>query len=421
MIFKFVHAADIHLDSPLLGLERYDGAPVERLRGATRRALENLVALCIDEEVGFLLIAGDVYDGDWKDYNTGLFFVSQMVRLSKKGIRVFLVRGNHDAASRITKKLRLPERVVELITRKPQTVMLDDLGVAIHGRSYPKRDVSEDLSAGYPDATPDLFNIGLLHTAIDGRPGHEPYAPCRVDALVAKGYDYWALGHVHQREVLAEDPWIVFPGNLQGRHIRETGDKGCTLVTVEDGAIVSVEHRRVDVVRWVLREVDVSGAETPDSVVDLVRVVVADELEVADGRALAVRLRLCGETDAHASLMRDPERWKGEIRAAAIEEGPDEIWIEQIRFDTRTPIDLEALRERDDPLGGLLRSFTEVREDAEALRGLARVFDDLAMKLPPELRMGTERLDLGDAAVLRALVDEVEQLLVPRLLGEEES
>ena len=223
---KFIHAADIHLDSALRGLERYEGAPVDEIRNATRRAFDNLIELAITEAVDFVLLAGDLYDGDWKDYNTGLYFVERMGRLREAGIRVYMVAGNHDAASQITKHLRVPDNVRLFATRSPERVVLDDLAVAIHGQGFANRAVTDDLSQAYAQGDPQLFNIGLLHTCLDGKPGHEPYAPCSIDGLRSKGYQYWALGHVHAREVVCRDPWIIFPGNIQGRHIRETGDVG---------------------------------------------------------------------------------------------------------------------------------------------------------------------------------------------------
>lgn len=268
---KFIHAADVHLDSPLKGLERYEGAPVEEIRSATRRAFDNLVELAVEEGVAFVLLAGDLYDGDWKDYNTGLYFVDRMRQLEVANILVFIVAGNHDAASQITKQLRLPDNVTLFATNKPQTVVLEELGVAIHGQGFAKRAVTEDMSLAYPQGDPHLFNIGLLHTCLDGKPGHEPYAPCSVDGLRTKGYKYWALGHVHTREIVSEEPWIVFPGNIQGRHIREIGPKGCTLVTVENGEVEVLEHRDLDVLRWARCTVDVSSSDTVDEIYALVR------------------------------------------------------------------------------------------------------------------------------------------------------
>ena len=216
MDFKFIVAADVHLDSPLTGLSRYEGAPVDILRGATREALENLVALAIEEKVAFVLFSGDLYDGEWKDYNTGLFLVRQLSRLREAGIKGFILYGNHDAESRITRSLRLPDNVSVFSTKKPETFLLEELGVAIHGRGFARRDEMENLAERYPEARRDFFNIGMLHTALAGAEGHEPYAPCTLGTLQSKGYDVWALGHVHARKVFSEDPLILYPGEHPG-------------------------------------------------------------------------------------------------------------------------------------------------------------------------------------------------------------
>ena len=224
---RFIHASDLHIDSPLRGLDRYEGAPVDRLRTATRGALERLVDKAISEHVDFVLLAGDIYDQDWQDFHTGLFFREQMVRLDRAGIRVYIVQGNHDAQGVISRQLGLPSNVTVFSSRTAETVRIDELSVAIHGRSFPNRAVDEDLVPTYPAAVPGFFNIGMLHTSLTGRVGHDTYAPTDVATLVTKGYDYWALGHVHAREVVSESPRIVFPGNVQGRHANETGAKGC--------------------------------------------------------------------------------------------------------------------------------------------------------------------------------------------------
>ena len=178
-MFRFLHAADIHLDSPLRGLDRYEGAPVDECRGATRRALENLVDGS-GERVAFVAIVGDLYDGDWPDYNTGLFFGKQMVRLRDGGIPVFMIRGNHDAANKMTKDLKLVDNVHVLSSQQAETLVLEDQGVAIHGQSFPTQAVLTNLARSYPARRKGYFNLGLLHTCVDGREGHEPYAPCSL-------------------------------------------------------------------------------------------------------------------------------------------------------------------------------------------------------------------------------------------------
>ena len=162
-MFTFIHASDIHLDSPHKGLSRYEGAPAERIRSATREALKNLVQTAIDENAAFVIIAGDVFDGDWKDYNTGLFFAGQMSRLRESGIKVFLLSGNHDAASKITRTLKMPDNVHHFSTKRPETVTLEALGVALHGQGFSRPDVTENLAAKYPLAVHGLYNIGVLH------------------------------------------------------------------------------------------------------------------------------------------------------------------------------------------------------------------------------------------------------------------
>lgn len=170
-MFTFLHAADIHLDSPLRGLDRYDGAPVEAIRQATRRALENLVSTAIEEEVSLVIIAGDIYDGDWREFNTGLYFVSQMVKLKDAGIPVYAVSGNHDAANRMTKSLPLPANVTVFSSKRPETVVIEDLDVAIHGQSFADTCTTVDLASGYPPPAGGRFNIGVLHTSLSGRDG----------------------------------------------------------------------------------------------------------------------------------------------------------------------------------------------------------------------------------------------------------
>ncbi|HEX3852662.1 MAG TPA: DNA repair exonuclease [Polyangiaceae bacterium] len=417
---KLVHAADLHLDSPLSGLSKYEGAPVEQIRGATRRALENLVELCLSESAELLVIAGDLYDGDWRDYSTGLFFNKQMSALRAGNVRVVWIRGNHDAASKLTAHLHLPENARELSYKKPDTFVLEDIGVAVHGQGFETRDVSSDLSSRYPEPRRGLFNIGLLHTALEGRAGHATYAPCRLSALVDRGYDYFALGHVHTREVLSETPWIVFPGNLQGRHARETGSKGATLVTVENEQVRSVEHRALDEVRWHVAEADVSSERSLDGVLERVRESLNVAVAASEGRLSAIRVRLSGASAAHELLASRSQKLVEEVRALTLDLS-GEAWLEKVEVATRPLAQRGQLREREDAIGELLRGLGELGRDDAALLELAGELLELKRKLPPELREGPDAIDLDSPEALRRLLAEVEDTLLPAVRGSEDA
>lgn len=415
--WKFVHAADLHLDSPLRGLERYEGAPVELMRSSTRAALENIVELCIDEETQFLVLAGDIYDGDWKDFSTGLFFVGQMNRLARAGIDVYMVRGNHDALSTITKGLTLPSNVHEFSSRKAQTFRIEDFNVALHGRSYSSKSMTDNLAAEYPQAVSNCLNIGVLHTCLDGRPGHADYAPCKTDELIAKGYDYWALGHVHEQQTVCEEPWIVWSGTSQGRHAREPGAKGCMLVSVDDLAIESVEFRTTDAVRWWSLDCDVSLASSSRAALEIVREELGAAYEANNRCPLAVRINVLGSTDAHAELCSKSQRdgVTNEIRALA-NSISDELWVEKVVFGTQAKLNLVELANRNDALGGLLRTLNALKTNEVERAKLLKVFEDLNNKLPQEARLHDDPLGFESSEELVAMLGDVENLLVPMLV-----
>jgi DNA repair exonuclease SbcCD nuclease subunit len=316
-MFKFIHAADIHLDSPLRGLMRFEGAPVGRIQSATREAFQNLVQLAIDERVAFVLIAGDLWDCDWPDSAPGLFFIQQAVRLGNAGIPIYVIKGNHDAESKLTSAIRRwPKNVIFFDHKKPHTLTLEEWNVAIHGQSYRQQQVTEDLSAAYPPPVQGAFNIGLLHTCLED--GGTDYAPASIANLVARGYEYWALGHTHHRQDLSRDGvHIEFPGNPQGRSIRETGPKGCSLVMVDSDRTVTSRFEPLDTVRWQELSVvsDDSGLE------GAVREALEKAVAGSDGRLLAVRLEVIGCVTGGQAL-RD--------RLDAVAVGVGDVWLEKI-------------------------------------------------------------------------------------------
>jgi DNA repair exonuclease SbcCD nuclease subunit len=336
-----------------------------------------------------------------------------MLELRQAGIPVFLITGNHDAANRMTRSLRLPDNVVMLSADQPETRLLDDLGVAIHGQGFARAAVTEDLSQGYPAGKRGCFNIGLLHTCVTGREGHERYAPCTLDGLRGKKYDYWALGHVHTRDILCEDPPVVFPGNVQGRHIREAGPKGCLVVTV-DGGSVSMEFQPLDVMRW--QFLSVEAAEKADA--EQVARQVSDQLaslRQQHAMPLAVRVEVFGRTAAHREIQADPCYWTNEIRARALEVG--EIWLEKVNVRTLPAHGFDPAG--DGPIDELLGLLEELRADPSQLLAFARELtelDQLTRKLPAELRQ-PEGFQPTEPRWLHPILDQAEALLARRLLS----
>ena len=406
--YKFFHAADLHIDSPLRGLSRYEDAPAEEIRLATRVAFENLVDRSIELEIDFLILAGDVFDGAWKDFNTGLWFTARLRELTAEGIHVYILAGNHDAEGKMTASLRYPDGVRTFDTSEPETIIDAETGAALHGQGFAKAATTEDLAAGYPAAQPGTINIGVLHTALSGREGHSPYAPCTLDGLRAHGYDYWALGHVHQREVCSEDPWIIFPGNLQARDIREHGAKGATLVCVEGGQIVSVEEEAFDVVRFARVPVDVSACTTLAACEDAVALALAEAKSEAAGRLLAVRIDVRGRAPADTALRRDERSFIAACRDRANAQG--ELWVEKVEISTK-------------PVSGTSGADIVEALDLEAddlattvLAAASDAIDTLLGKLPPGIDLAADGLDLRDEKTLERLLDEARADVVRRLI-----
>lgn len=420
---RFIHAADLHIDSPLRGLSRYEGAPLDQLRGATRRALKRLVELAIDEKVDFVLIAGDLYDRDWLDFHTGLFVREQMVRLGQKNVQVFIVQGNHDAQGVITRQVPWPDNVKVFSHKKAETVRLDDLRVAIHGHSFSDRQMPEDLVPGYPAPVPGFFNIGLLHTSLTGVVGHDTYAPTSLPVLKTKGYDYWALGHIHARQVVCEQPRVVFPGNLQGRHARETGPKGCELVEVQGSDELESRFVPLDVVRWHQLQINLAPTLTLNDLPRHVTQALQMAVNSADDVLHAVRVLLTGESPLHALEARLPGTLAATVQAATQDVIGAEVWIEQVKLDLRSPVDRAQLALGHDAIGELLRWVDVLSADSQALTEFCRdTLSEVLTRVPPEVHaavgLEVESLDmprLDDGAALLALVKDAEATLLARL------
>ena len=383
MSFSFVHTADVHLDSPLRSLALLNPDLAELIGDATRLAFERTVELCLDERVDALMIAGDLYDGDQTSMKTALFLAAQLQRLTEAGIRTFIVRGNHDAQSRITRELTLPEAVM-VFGGRAEIVELDHgrgtIPVAIHGISFARPHAPESLIPRFRSPVPGAFNIGLLHTSLAGSAGHDDYAPCSVSDLASTGFDYWCLGHLHKREVYSQEPFIVMPGMPQGRDIGEAGPKSVTLVRVaDDGAIVSHPHI-TSVAQFERIQIDLVGVSDQRAVVDRIAGGLTDARTAAQSDHLVVRLEMRGETELAWRLRRDPELVRTEALHRAERIG--QTWIEKIALEVTAPGNPTI-----GPVGEVAATIRSKIAPSDSFRRTAiEALDEIEKALPPATR-----------------------------------
>lgn len=402
-VTRIVHAADLHIDSPMRGLRRHEGAREDLLRSATRNAFLGLVKACIDTKADLLVLAGDLFDGNWNDNGSGEFFLREMSKLAESGTKVVYARGNHDAESEITRRMRIPKGVYELPTAAVGEFRFADIGVRVVGRGFPEREVRDDYVRQFPVRDGADFHLGLLHTNVGGSAEHGNYAPSDLHSLQGLGYDYMALGHIHAHAVLSDAPWVVYPGNLQGRHVRETGPKGAVQFEVKNGRVQNFERLIVDVARWTRLDVDVGECAVIDDVHEAIETALRRASMEAEGRPLAARVMLRGETALHERLQASTEALGSEARAAAVRLRGAGTWVESVRVHTTIPRarDAHARGALDNELRTLLAS-DEFGKDLKA------EFASLRKALPaPWPQRLDELLDTGaadGAELLRALL-----------------
>jgi len=368
-MIRFIHAADIHLDSLMRGLDtKLADIDPSVFRLSTRKALKNLVDWAVAENVDFVTLGGDNYDGDWRDHQTGLYFAQQMARLGS--IPVVSITGNHDAQSKITRTLRLPPTFHRLSEETPEIYQVIP-GVRIVGQGFKNQSESRNLARGYPDLDGVGIKIGLLHTSLAGgkRDGHDDYAPCSLDDLRFKHYHFWGLGHIHKHswEALKGDVPILFPGNLQGRHIRETGPKGAYLIKLDDdGSFISEEFKPLDETRWEELLVNIGPFDSIDELWSHCEREFRAMAEQAGGRVLAVRLRIEGVSRIHKEILKmqsgAEDALLAELQNAANMLTPGLIWVEHVQVSSHSPVQIghatQAMR--------TLREFIQTKAMADS-------------------------------------------------------
>ena len=389
MAFRFIHTADLHLDSPLRSLALRDPDLAELVAGASRQALRATIDLCLSEQVDALVIAGDLYDGTQTSLKTLRYLAAELARLDQAGIRTFLIRGNHDAMSQITRELTLPPSA-HLFGARAGVVQLDAgaLRVAVHGLSFRDPKAPENLLPQYQPPRSDCVNIGLMHTSLNGALGHDPYAPCTLADLQGSGFTYWALGHIHKRAVHQGACTVVMPGIPQGRDIGEEGAGSVTLVTIDDAGGVHLQNHIVALASFARIVVDVAGLTEWDDLRSKIQTTLAGHTCATPH--LIARLTLRGQTPLATRLLRDRDLAQAEAQDIARALGS--VWVEKLELDqnSQPPVsaalaELASLIERD------------IRQNPAFVAELTALRRALETALPPELR---DNLANVDAALL---------------------
>ena len=415
---RFVHAADLHLDSPFSGIRREASEQIaDALHKATFDAYDNIIKLCVDEQVDALLVAGDIYDGADRSLRAQLRFADGLKKLEDAGIRSFICHGNHDPLDGWEAGLDLPRGCVRfgpdlegkpVFPHEPERAM-------VYGISYPKRVVSENLSLRFT-GTKSEFSIGLLHANVGNNTEHDSYAPCTIDDLVRTDIDYWALGHVHTRQILRErDPVVVYPGNTQGRHSNEPGSRGVYLVEVDKSGIPRWEFREVDAVRWETFSVDIGALGEVQDLINAISNEAESVLKSSGGRPVIVRIELTGRGRLHRTLVREGTDGILEQINKSYGSPRSWIWCDSISLNTASPIDREEVARQDDFAGYLARLVTDIRTNPAELEKLKSSLQELYLKpiASPFLR---EHMPSGDK--LQELLAAAEDECLGRLAGE---
>ena len=362
--FSFVHTADLHLDSPFKGLSEIDNTISSDLIESTFRSFNNIIDICLEKKVDFLLIAGDIYNGAERSLRAQLKFLDSLKRLDEAGIRTYIVHGNHDPLDGWAANLEWPKNVHIFRGKEVESRTFEKNGeetARIHGISFHRRDIRSNISKKFPTKSNDesIFNIGMLHCNVGTDTGHQPYAPCTLKDLISHNFDYWALGHVHNKRIENEsDPVVIYPGNIQGRHSREKDGRGCYLVKVDENGNTDYEFIEVDVVRWKVKEINIESMKTEQDILSDIKSTIENVREESNGRASVCRIIFSGRGELHSFI--NKKGFLDDILQELRENEIGEIqfvWIESFVDLTKSKIDKDALLQRDDFKSDMLKLF----------------------------------------------------------------
>ena len=405
-MIRILHTADVHLDSPLRSLALRDPELRDRVRTSSRTAFTRIVDIAIAEDVAAVLISGDLFDGAQRSARTAAFLTLQLERLRERGVRVFYIKGNHDAENPLTGEVSLPDNVHVFDGRGGKVRLAD--GVWIHGVSFASRHAPESLLPKFAAPVEGAVNIAMLHTSLTGAEGHDPYAPCTVGDLTAAGFDYWALGHVHRRQVHSEAPWVVMPGTPQGRDIGEPGPKSATLLTID--RTIEIEEARTSAVEFLRLRIDAADADGDDALRDLLKRTLRDTARTLTSDSAVIRLELTGRTRRRWRMLRDRDVWTETAAQYARETGA--LWLDKVVFDLTD--EAEPGHSATEELAGIMKTIREEPGFSETCRAeIESVMQELAPQRRAELAPDEAAMD----RLARRLAEAGAERILARMKG----
>lgn len=362
--FKFIHTADLHLDSPFKGITEVAGKFSEEIMSSTFRAFDQVLEYCIELEVDFLIIAGDIFDSDNRSLRAEIYFARGMERLNKAGIKVYLIHGNHDPLNSKQNNYNWPENVYTFPSTGVTRVAYpneEDVAVQIYGRSYPQRFFYENCLPEFAKLHEGKsFSIAIHHSNVDGDKKYDSYAPTSLSEIKKTKYDYWALGHIHHNAILNErEPMVVYSGNTQGRHINERGIKECHYVEVVKNQISDSKWLPTSQIIWEQIEIDITGITRLDQLISLIDKSIEQEQERYQ-RPLILRIILFGRSELY--LMLQSKEQLLEIEDSLNEHYTNsKLWtiIESIQINVEPQVALEQIIAGDSFLADYLKQYGE--------------------------------------------------------------
>lgn len=362
---RLMISADIHLGSPIRSAALRNPELGDRLKQASRDTFRAIVDLAISESANALVLAGDIFDNDFPDLKSRAFLITQLAQASAAGVPTVLIRGNHDALLDHAAYGDLGPNIHLMHKGNPS---IEIAGVMFHGLSFDKSHMSDSFLPDYPAPVAGQTNVGLMHTSLGGSPGHDPYAPCSEEDLMAHGYDLWCLGHIHVPfERTSGSVLAVMPGIPQPRHYGERFSGSVAVVTLGDGA-PKIERRDVGHLRFIEVKLDLTECADQSEILDLIGAALKDTQDPV--RDTAVRLQVI------------TTRYTAEdLRALATEmlESIDRVFIDKVKSSP-------PQKPNSDKADDLSRLMRDELQEAGFLHASSEMLDELRSTLPASIR-----------------------------------